>query len=67
MAKIKKAEMLPSLNKNHKLKRQNWAKIGKTDEMRVTLGGPDRWARGWITNRHRASLRVRLLWVAIVS
>ncbi|KAA8593436.1 hypothetical protein FQN60_009552, partial [Etheostoma spectabile] len=50
------------------LKRQDWAKkylktdsskVLWTDEMRVTLDGPDGWARGWISNGHRAPLWVR--------
>ena len=62
MAKVKKAETLPPLNKIHKLKHQDWAKkhlktdfswVLWTDEMRVTLHGPDGWARGWISNGHR--------------
>ena len=43
--------------------------------MRVILDGPDGWARGWITNGHRAPLRVRchqggggaLVWAAIIK
>ncbi|CAJ0918717.1 unnamed protein product [Ranitomeya imitator] len=30
-----------------------------TDEMRMTLDGPDRWARGWISKGQRAPLRLR--------
>lgn len=30
-----------------------------TDKMRVILDGPDGWARGWISNRHRAPLRIK--------
>jgi len=50
MAKVRKAETRPPLNKTLKLKRQNWAKnylktdfskVLWTDEMRVTLDGPD--------------------------
>ncbi|KAA8595950.1 hypothetical protein FQN60_011241, partial [Etheostoma spectabile] len=49
------------------LKRQDWAKkylkpdfskVLWTDEMRVALDGPDGWARGWLSNGHRAPLRV---------
>ncbi len=84
IAKVKKAEKRSPLNKNHKLKRQDWAKkylktdfskVLWTDEVRVTLDGPDGWARGWITNGHRAPLRVRrqqgggevLVWAAIIK
>ena len=43
--------------------------------MRVTLGGPDGWARGWISNWHKATLRLRcqqdeggvLVWVGIIK
>ena len=68
MAEVKKAETRPPLNKIYKLKHQDWAtkylktdllKVFWTDEMRVTLDGPDGWARGWITNGYRAPLRVR--------
>jgi hypothetical protein len=68
MAKVKKAETRPPLNKIKQLKHQDWAKkylktdfskVLWTDEMRVTLDGPDGWARGWINNGHRAPLRVR--------
>ncbi|KAL3966685.1 ATP-binding cassette, subfamily B (MDR/TAP), member 8 [Sarotherodon galilaeus] len=49
MAKVRKAERRPPLNKTHKLKRQDWAKkylktdfskVLWTDEMRVGLDGP---------------------------
>ncbi|KAA8584625.1 hypothetical protein FQN60_008410, partial [Etheostoma spectabile] len=68
VAQVRKAETRPPLNKTHKVKRQDWAKkylktdfskVLWTDEMRVTLDGPDGWARGWISNGHRAPLRVR--------
>lgn len=48
MAKVRKAEKRPPLNKTHKLKRQDWAKkylktdfskVLWTDEMRVSLDG----------------------------
>uniref|UniRef100_A0A3Q3LHN4 Tc1-like transposase DDE domain-containing protein n=1 Tax=Mastacembelus armatus TaxID=205130 RepID=A0A3Q3LHN4_9TELE len=84
MAKVRKAETQPPLNKTHKLKRQDWAKkylktdfikVLWTDEMRVTLDGPDGWARNWISNGHRAPLRLRrqqggggvLVWTGIVK
>lgn len=68
MATVKKAETPPPLNKIQQLKHQDWAKkhlktdfskVLWTDEMRVTLDGPDGWARGWINNGHRVPLRVR--------
>lgn len=49
MAKVRKAEKRPPLNKIHKIKRQDWAKkyhktdfskVLWTDEMRVSLDGP---------------------------
>lgn len=49
MAKVRKTEKRPPLNKTHKLKRQDWAKkylktdfskVLWTDEMRVSLDGP---------------------------
>lgn len=84
MAKVRKAEKRPPLNKNHKLKRQDWAKkylktdfskVLWTDEMRVTLDGPDGWARGWISKGQRAPIRLRrqqggggvLLWAGIIK
>ncbi|KAA8586919.1 hypothetical protein FQN60_000755, partial [Etheostoma spectabile] len=53
----------------------DFSKVLWTDEMRVTLDGPDGWARGWISNGHRAPLRVRrqqggggvLVWAAIIK
>ncbi|KAI5618156.1 nuclear receptor ROR-alpha, partial [Silurus asotus] len=68
MAKVRKAESRPPLNKTHKLKRQDWAKkylktdfskVLWTDEMRVSLDGPDGWARGWIGKGQRAPVRLR--------
>ena len=68
MAKVRKAETRPPLNKTHKLKRQDWAKkylktdfskVLWTDEMRVTVDGPHGWARGWISTGHRAPLPLR--------
>lgn len=59
MAKVRKAETRPPLNKTHKLKCLDWSKknlktdfskVLWTDEMRVTLDGPDGWAHGWISN-----------------
>ena len=50
MAKVREAETQPPLNKTHKLKLQGWAKkylktdlsmVSWTDELRVTLDGPD--------------------------
>ncbi|CAJ0954245.1 unnamed protein product, partial [Ranitomeya imitator] len=64
MAKVRKAEKRPPLNKKHKIKHQDWAKkylktdfskVLCTDEMRVTLDGPDGWARGWISKGHSDS------------
>ncbi|KAL7866842.1 hypothetical protein AOLI_G00146560 [Acnodon oligacanthus] len=68
MAKVWKAETPPPLNKTHKLKRLDWSKkylktdfskVLWTDEIGVTLDGPDGCARGWISNGHRAPLRFR--------
>lgn len=84
MAKIKKAQSRPPLTKKHKLKRQDWAKkylktdfsrVLWTDEMRVTLDGPDGWARGWITKGRSAPLRFRrqqggggvMVWAGIIN
>lgn len=69
MAMMRKAETRSPLNKTHKLKRQEWAKkylktdLSKvlwTDEMRVTPDEPDGWARGWISNTHKAPLRLKM-------
>ncbi|CAJ0917988.1 unnamed protein product [Ranitomeya imitator] len=38
---------------------RDMAKVLWTDEMRVTLHGPDGWARGWISKGQRAPLRRR--------
>ncbi|CAJ0926660.1 unnamed protein product [Ranitomeya imitator] len=38
---------------------RDMAKVLWTNEMRVTLDGPDGWARGWISKGQRASLRLR--------
>ncbi|KAJ1179529.1 hypothetical protein NDU88_004763 [Pleurodeles waltl] len=84
MAKVRKAERRPPLNKTHKLKRQDWAnkylktdfsKVLWTDEMRVSLDGPDGWARGWIGKGQRAPVRLRrqqggggvLVWAGIIK
>ncbi|KAJ1120314.1 hypothetical protein NDU88_008488 [Pleurodeles waltl] len=84
MAKVRKAERRPPLNKTHKLKRQDWAKkylktdfskVLWTDEMRVSLDGPDGWARGWIGKGQRAPVPLRrqqggggvLVWAGIIK
>ncbi|KAI5088077.1 bloodthirsty [Silurus meridionalis] len=84
MAKVRKAESRPPLNKTHKLKRQDWAKkylktdfskVLWTDEMRVSLDGPDGWAHGWIGKGQRAPVRLRrqqggggvLVWAGIIK
>lgn len=66
MAKVRKAETWPPLNKTHKLKRQEWAKkYLKTDFSKVLwTDESDSWrtrwmACGWISNGHRAPLRLR--------
>lgn len=68
MAKARKAETPPSLNKTCKLKCQdlakkylktNFLKVLWTDEVRVTLDGPNGWVHGWISNGHRAQLSLR--------
>lgn len=68
MAKVRKAETQPLINKTHKLKRQDWAKkyletffskVLWTDEMRLTLDEPDGWANDWYCNGHRAPLQPR--------
>lgn len=57
LGKVLKVKTRPPLNQNHKCKRMEWAqqyiktdfsKVLWTDEMRVTLDGPDGWARGWV-------------------
>ncbi|KAI5609841.1 interferon-induced protein 44-like [Silurus asotus] len=84
MAKVRKAESRPPLNKTHKLKRQDWAKkylktdfskVLWTDKRRVSLDGPDGWARGWIGKGQRAPVRLRrqqggggvLVWAGIIK
>ncbi|XP_023202358.1 neuropeptide-like protein C4orf48 homolog isoform X1 [Xiphophorus maculatus] len=37
----------------------DFSKVLWTDGMRVTLDGPDGWAHCWISNGHRAPLRIR--------
>uniref|UniRef100_A0A2D4HAS7 Uncharacterized protein n=1 Tax=Micrurus lemniscatus lemniscatus TaxID=129467 RepID=A0A2D4HAS7_MICLE len=68
MAKERKAETQPPLNKAHKLKQQDWAKkpmkadfskVLWSDEMRVTLDRPGGWAHGWISNGHRVLFQLR--------
>ena len=84
VADVKKAQKRPPLNKKHKEKRLEWArtylkmdfsKVLWTDEMRVTLDGPDGWARGWITKGHNAPVRLRrqqggggvMVWAGIIN
>ncbi|CAJ0964207.1 unnamed protein product [Ranitomeya imitator] len=84
MAKVRKPEKRPPLNKKHKINCQDWAKkylktdfskVLWTDEKRVTLDGPDGWARAWISKGQRAPLRLRhqqggggvLVWAGIIN
>ena len=84
LAKVRKAEKRPPLNKTHKTKRQDWAKkylktdfskVFWSDEMRVSLDGPDGWARGWITKGQQVPYRLRrqqggggiLVWAGIIK
>ncbi|KAJ0001021.1 hypothetical protein NQD34_006041 [Periophthalmus magnuspinnatus] len=75
MAKVRKAEKRPPLNKRHKIKPQDWAKkylkkVLWSDEMRVSLDGPDGWARGWISKGQKAPLlasKVEGYWYGLVS
>lgn len=82
LGQVKKAESKPRLTAQHREKRLNWAKkymksdfskVLWTDEMRVTLDGPDGWARGWIMDGHNPPTRLRrqqgggglMVWAAI--
>lgn len=83
-AKVKKSPKLPPLNKTHKEKRMQWAqqylktdfsKVLWTDEMRVTLDGPDGWARGWVANGQVTPTRLHrqqggggvMVWAGIIK
>lgn len=71
IAMVTKAYTQPPLNNRHKLKCQQWAnkylkmnfsKVLWTYNMRVTLYGPDGWARGWIIQGHNSSSQVSERW-----
>lgn len=83
-AQVKKAKSRPPLNANHMIKRLEWAKnymkcdfskVLWTDEMRITLDGPDGWARGWVAHGSDPPIRLRrqqggggvMVWAAIID
>lgn len=82
IGQVRHATTRPPMNAGHREKRVKWArtyqksdfsKVVWSDEMRVTLDGPDGWARGWIINGHEPPVRLRrqqgggglMVWAAI--
>jgi transposase len=82
LGQVKKAQTRPRITAQHREKRLNWArtyqkcdfsKVLWTDEMRVTLDGPEGWARGWVMNGQQPPIRLRrqqgggglMVWAAI--
>ena len=68
IAECRKAKVTPPLRSIHKEKRVNFASkylkldfstVLFTDECRVTLDGPDSFARGWIVKGLDVPVRVR--------
>ena len=81
---VKKAICKPPLNDSHRERHLIWArqniktdfsKVIFTDESRVTLDGPDGWAKGWILHDQTAPTRLRrqqggggiMIWAGIVD
>ena len=84
MGAVKKAQKRPPLNTKNQQKRLEWAQtylktdfshVLWTDEMRVTLDGPDGWARGWVMDGQQAPVRMRrqqggggvMVWAGIIG